>query len=421
MTFEDVNRSIQELFNVASELDAQQILDIIVKSVDVSGEQDEQPAYDNKFSLYEECLEQLDVDTILDAFYSSFEHANLATVLFTELNIGGKMEDRIDDMRHTSSVKEAPDNYYLQTLNYTIDRPKVGIKLSKTDALKVVASAYVAIDRGDNYTTVGYPPVRFIEEVAGLNCSRQDYCATILDLCKNPKPFRELLKLVVTSENINLKPVYEAYDNLYKNTGSREEPEPVISIVKKAIKEKKRIRDLVTFPSEETSQRILSGAADRFDSGMSRIKNRTNKFLPAVWWLVLLVNLLTVIWVAVIIVMVFTQPLNVMSTGWGAKIAGIPLLGGIVKGVVTGSVKVGYALRYAVQEVVSAFILVTTIRSRRGMFNMRNFGKISVMIYTLLTVFGLVFNVIFLIRSGMSVYSAYGSELFWASFLEAMS
>lgn len=422
MGFEEVSRSIVSTFNVVSVLDAMQILDIIVKDTD-----------DNKYEVYERTNEQLDVDVILKEFYDSFKNANLATVLFNELDIGGEMSSRIEDMKHTSDVKDAPDNYYLQLINYTVDKPKEGNKVSRDDAIKVVASIYVAIDRGNNYTTAGYPPDKFIKEVAGLTCSREDYLATVLALMHNSKSFIKLLKSVIDKESIDLATYYKAYDALYEDTGSRnkevilDDIEKIKNVSKKVAKvtkkskEKQKLTDFVKFPSEETSYNILSKSADKFDTGVTTFKKRFGKLLPLLWWIMLIVNLVTTVWVIIIMIMVMTQPLDVMSGGIGGYIAGIPLLGSIAKGIVTIGAKTGYELRYLVQLVVSGIILAVTIRSKKGLTNIRNLGKITTMIYTLLSVIGTVFNVLFIVRSVTCVISARGAELFWATFFKAMN
>lgn len=201
-----VYNSITGVCDVHSELDLEQILDIILSKGETTG---------NKFDDYGRITADWDVknwQSVLKEFYSSYKKADLCKVSFEEINPNTQMEPMIEAQKEVTAYKKAPDNYYLHMICDELEKPMEGTPVD--DNTEVLLSVYAAISSGENYGSVGNPPMSFIEQVVGLNISKEDYYATVMEQMRQPESFEKVVCDLAKENKELVKEMKTAYKRL---------------------------------------------------------------------------------------------------------------------------------------------------------------------------------------------------------------
>lgn len=206
MTYREVIANIKQICNLAFDMDAEQVLDIIL------GREERR---ENKTAAYEEIVSKWqasDWKSVLREFYVSFQKAKLCEIFLDEQDHNMRADVIVDAQKDVTPYKKAPDSYYLHLANLELTPPQ-DVAPAGDESL-ILVSLYAAIASGENYGTVAYPPQRFIDEVLGQQITPSEYLATLMKLSEEDTPLQTLAHQAVENNKEAYKQMRAAYKKL---------------------------------------------------------------------------------------------------------------------------------------------------------------------------------------------------------------
>lgn len=206
MTYREVIANIKQICNLAFDMDAEQVLDIIL------GREERR---ENKTAAYAEIVSKWqasDWKSVLREFYVSFQKAKLCEIFLDEQDHNMRTDVIVDAQKDVTPYKKAPDSYYLHLANLELTPPQ-DVAPAGDESL-ILVSLYAAIASGENYGTVAYPPQRFIDEVLGQQITPSEYLATLMKLSEEDTPLQTLAHQAVENNKEAYKQMRAAYKKL---------------------------------------------------------------------------------------------------------------------------------------------------------------------------------------------------------------
>lgn len=206
MTHREVIANIRQICNLSFDMDAEQVLDIIL------GRNDRK---ENKTVAYQEIVSQWGASewkSVLKEFYTGFSKAKLCEIFLDEQDHNMRADSIAEAQRDMMQYKKAPDSYYLHLANLELTPPADTAPAG--DEQKILCSLYAAIASGENYGTVAYPPQKFIDNVVQERISPSEYLATLMRLAEDETPLEQLASQAVAANKEMYKQMRAAYKKL---------------------------------------------------------------------------------------------------------------------------------------------------------------------------------------------------------------
>lgn len=205
-TRESVYASIEGICDIHTDLDKEQVLDIILARGTPTGSKFED------FVTITKDWKESEWKSVLREFYLSYQKAALCDVMFREIDPNMRPEPMIDAQKQITTFKKAPDNYYIHLVNLELEQPVEGESVA--DRELVLLSVFAAISAGENYGSVGYPPKAFITQVLGLEISQSDYYSTVVSEMQKPTSFEATVCALAKEHKDEVKAMKAAYKKL---------------------------------------------------------------------------------------------------------------------------------------------------------------------------------------------------------------
>lgn len=205
-TREVVYATIESVCDIHTDLDQEQVLDIILARSTPTGNKFED------FVTITKDWKESEWKSVLREFYVSYQKAALCDVMFREIDPNMRPEPMIDAQKQITTFKKAPDNYYIHLVNMELEQPEEGTPVAECE--RVLLSVFAAISSGENYGSVGYPPKAFIEQVVGLDISQSDYYSTVINEMKEPTSFEAKVCALAKEHKDIVKEMKAAYKKL---------------------------------------------------------------------------------------------------------------------------------------------------------------------------------------------------------------
>ena len=154
MTIAEIRSRIGDICSVSSELDREQILDIILGRGAADGDKTV------SFQRITKDWTAADWKSVMKEFYVSYQKADLAKMKFMEMQPGISISTSINARKELATYKKAPDNYYLSTICSELDTSGIDATHVQNQDVRnsVLTAVYAAISQGENYGTACYPP-----------------------------------------------------------------------------------------------------------------------------------------------------------------------------------------------------------------------------------------------------------------------
>lgn len=179
---------IEQVYNIRDPLECEQIIDIVLgkHQEDYSG---------NKhvdFINITRDWEAQEWKNTLKEYYMSYKKARLPELTFSTMDSGVvSRETAIESQRELARYKKAPESYYLNMACWSLESPRVAS--ASPDLHEILTACYVALLMGENYPTIGYPSKKFIDEMTGIEITREQWYSTLLTLFEQRESFERIV------------------------------------------------------------------------------------------------------------------------------------------------------------------------------------------------------------------------------------
>lgn len=377
MTIAEVRSRIGDICSVSSELDREQILDIILGRAASSGD---------KVTAFQQITKDWtasDWKSVMREFYVSYQKADLAKMKFMEMQPGVSISTSINARKELASYKKAPDNYYLSAICAESDTTGTVAEASSSQEIRsaVLVSVYAAIAQGENYGTACYPPTIFIREVAGLDISPEEYRAICLYEMGMPTPFEKVVTSESKIDKTRTKEMKQAYKQLM-GKGLKPKVEAIRQTTDRvqvtASRTMRRGRQLIEHPQVVVNNNVVASTSGSHEHRFLKFNAGPTTILYIILLILCIISL-----VLTLIYQIYVSK-SIMSFGQSAVgLAGFflnfPLLSTLIKGIV---VVISWA-RIALPVLGLAGVISVRTMCRRG------FMGLGIIIWPVATIVGI--------------------------------
>lgn len=336
MTIAEIRSRIGDICSVSSELDREQILDIILGRGAADGDKTV------SFQRITKDWTAADWKSVMKEFYVSYQKADLAKMKFMEMQPGISISTSINARKELATYKKAPDNYYLSTICSELDTSGIDATHVQNQDVRnsVLTAVYAAISQGENYGTACYPPTIFIREVAGLDISPEEFRSICLYEMGMPTSFE---KLVVAESKINkarTKEMRQSYKRLM-GKGAKPKAEAIRQTADRvqvaASHTMRRGRQLTEHPQVVVNNHVTTATS-------SQIRRHEHRFLKfnagptsALYIALLILCLISLVLTFIYQIYVSNSIMNFGQSAGGVAgfFLNFPIISTLIKGIVT--------------------------------------------------------------------------------------
>ena len=179
---------VEQVYNIRDPLECEQIIDIVL------GEHQDNYS-GNKHVDFINITRDWDAPEwkeTLKEYYASYKKARLPELTFLECDNDTVSRDiAITSQRDLARYKKAPEPYYLNMACWSFNPPKT--TSASADLHEILIACYVGLLMGENYPTIGYPSKKFIDEMTGIEITREQWYTTLLSLFEQRESFERIV------------------------------------------------------------------------------------------------------------------------------------------------------------------------------------------------------------------------------------